>query len=238
MAVIYKITNTINNKVYIGSSKNILARFKAHYNNLASGTHINKHLQASYNKHKKEAFKFEVITNVPETILRRAEQYYINKYKALDPKFGYNKAVANHNTYDGKQKAKKPINKIYYGAYSKEGKLVKVFKSQKEAAKFFNFRKTSGITISCNSDFTKSALGYYWLKLDVTKQCFPKFYKKGSRKGRHRSIKQFSLDGVFIKEWESAVSAAKELKLSSFNITRCLNSNNVYKKFRWYYSAP
>ena len=28
------------------------------------------------------------------------------------------------------------------------------------------------------------------------------------------------------------------LKLSSFNITRCLKLNNTYKNYKWYYSAP
>jgi len=46
------------------------------------------------------------------------------------------------------------------------------------------------------------------------------------------------MDNNFIKKWDSAVEAAKELKLSSFNITRCLKANNIYKNYKWFYSAP
>jgi group I intron endonuclease len=48
---IYKITNKINNKCYIGSSVNILERFKSHRNKLKSNKHINNYFQNAYNKH-------------------------------------------------------------------------------------------------------------------------------------------------------------------------------------------
>ena len=58
---LYKITNKITGKYYIGYSKDIYNRFTRHQNALKSNYHINPKLQHSYNKHTLEAFTFEII---------------------------------------------------------------------------------------------------------------------------------------------------------------------------------
>lgn len=55
---IYCITNTIDGKRYIGSSKNTKQRKYKHFYYLKAGTHPNIHLQSSYNKYGKEVFHF------------------------------------------------------------------------------------------------------------------------------------------------------------------------------------
>ena len=51
---IYCIINKINNKIYIGQSKNLLKRRKEHKKGLKFGTHHNDHLQKAYNNYGKE----------------------------------------------------------------------------------------------------------------------------------------------------------------------------------------
>lgn len=236
-AIIYKITNLLNNKVYIGSTKSWEIRFKAHLSRLNGNYHINKHLQSAWNKYGEENFKFEILREVPENILRRAEQFYINKYQSLNPKYGYNKAIVVSNTWDNQEKTIKVKNTIYFGCYNKKGKLVKVFKTIHDVYEFLGNRSTR-VYEACNSNLTKTADGYYWLRLDVSKDKFKNNIIVKKRKGRHRSIIQNNMNNEFIKEWSSAVEASKELKLSSFNITRCLRTNNTYKNYKWFYSAP
>ena len=86
------------------------------------------------------------------------------------------------------------------------------------------------------NNLSLTAHGYYWIRLDVSKEVFPKTIAVKGRKGRHRAIQQFDLDGNLLNEWSSAVLAAKTLGFSSFNITRCMNKNNQYKGFKWFYS--
>ena len=79
MVGIYKITNTINGKYYIGSSKDIITRLKTHFNRLEKNIHVNPHLQSSYNKYGRQVFKTEVLEECPIEDLITREQYYIDQ---------------------------------------------------------------------------------------------------------------------------------------------------------------
>lgn len=57
----YKIENTSNGKIYVGSSKDIKSRWKSHKTRLRSGYHENDHLQRSWDKYGEESFEFSVI---------------------------------------------------------------------------------------------------------------------------------------------------------------------------------
>lgn len=48
---IYKIINTKNSKIYIGSSVDLFYRIKRHQNDLKRNSHCNDHLQKSWNKY-------------------------------------------------------------------------------------------------------------------------------------------------------------------------------------------
>ncbi|MCA6430323.1 MAG: GIY-YIG nuclease family protein [Cytophagales bacterium] len=63
---LYKITNTVNGKYYIGSSKNIEKRWLCHKSKLSNNNHENVHLQASFNKHGINAFVYEIIKELPK----------------------------------------------------------------------------------------------------------------------------------------------------------------------------
>lgn len=65
MAVIYRITNMINNKYYIGSAESFARREWQHKNDLKRNAHKNPHLQASWNKYGEDAFVFEVLEEIP-----------------------------------------------------------------------------------------------------------------------------------------------------------------------------
>jgi group I intron endonuclease len=94
---IYCIRNTINNKVYIGKSKNIYERIRAHINRLnKNSVDENKYFLRAWSKYGRNSFEYTVLEYVDNTIddyeitLRERELYWIIKYKALDQKYGYN----------------------------------------------------------------------------------------------------------------------------------------------------
>jgi group I intron endonuclease len=81
---IYKITNKINDKYYIGSSDNILGtngRWCEHINGLKANRHENSYLQRSWNKYGSSNFHFTIIEQVPKPNLLIIEQKYLDKAK-------------------------------------------------------------------------------------------------------------------------------------------------------------
>jgi group I intron endonuclease len=80
---IYKITNILNNKIYIGSSKDIQTRWRKHISLLKSTKHSNTHLQNAWIKYGENAFIIEVIEICPlyKQIILEREQYYIDTLK-------------------------------------------------------------------------------------------------------------------------------------------------------------
>ena len=61
MIGVYAIVNTSNQKVYVGSSKNIKKRFLCHASFLRNGKHHCAHLQNSFNLNSPETFQFRIL---------------------------------------------------------------------------------------------------------------------------------------------------------------------------------
>jgi len=83
---IYRIINSVNGNIYIGSSVDLIRRRKQHFIALLNNKHFNNHLQSAYNKYGECNFEFEVIENIDfcedlqEKLLER-EQYYLDLLK-------------------------------------------------------------------------------------------------------------------------------------------------------------
>lgn len=58
---VYQIRNLVSGKFYIGSSSNIYKRWEVHKRRLRNGDHHSPKLQASWNKHGEELFKFDIL---------------------------------------------------------------------------------------------------------------------------------------------------------------------------------
>jgi group I intron endonuclease len=88
---IYKITCLYTNKVYVGSSCNIHIRWKQHQQDLAAKKHINRYLQYSYDNYGDFTYEIlEVLTDTTRQELLIREQYYIDLYRSMHRKHGYN----------------------------------------------------------------------------------------------------------------------------------------------------
>lgn len=76
---IYQIKNILNEKVYIGQSKDCLRRRSTHFTSLRKNKHINIHLQHAWNKHGEQSFVFEILTKCEISELSKYEQSAIDK---------------------------------------------------------------------------------------------------------------------------------------------------------------
>src|ERR1700751_1241615 len=92
MAAIYKITNLINNKIYIGQTKkSIQQRFSSHLHDSKSNL-TNCYIHKAIRKYNKENFKIEVITegDYNKEFLDELEKHYIHLYNSRNRNIGYN----------------------------------------------------------------------------------------------------------------------------------------------------
>lgn len=88
--VVYRITNTVNGKIYIGQTIDPDTRKESHRKHGKYMPHTN-HFYNAVKKHGWEAFRFEEIDTAfsPEE-LNHMETYWIKWFNATDPEVGYN----------------------------------------------------------------------------------------------------------------------------------------------------
>ncbi len=89
---IYKITNKITGKFYIGSTKDIDKRWYDHKRELQLNIHKNPKLQHSWNFYGEDKFEFLILEEIePDQIkLFEREQYYLDTFKPHMRGIGYN----------------------------------------------------------------------------------------------------------------------------------------------------
>jgi group I intron endonuclease len=96
---IYQILNKLNNKRYIGSSKNVSRRLINHRALLKKGNHCNIHLQSAYNKDGLENLEFKLILECRLEDLLFYEESIIKGYQSTNSELGYNFKLPSQPTY-------------------------------------------------------------------------------------------------------------------------------------------
>ena len=167
---IYCIENTINNKKYIGSSKNLYYRICRHTCDLRKNRHKNPILQNSWNKYGELNFKAYIIEYCEESLLEDREEYFINLYGD----FNCAKFIGRRIVYS--EKSRKKLSKsriegfkngtilkyqeIPVLQYDLEGNFIQEFPSIKIACNKINM-SISTLKRHLNGKF-KSAKGFQW----------------------------------------------------------------------------
>lgn len=213
----YKIKNKINNKYYIGVSINPTERYKKHLRELRNNVHHSIRLQNAWNKYKEESFEYEIIeegeySNFLDAVKREIE--LIAKYDSKEN--GYNmtdKISPMHNPEIARKVKKanqgKVDNVLQIDMETKE--VVQIFLSLREAERETGIFRQN-ITKVCNRSGI-SAGGYYWsFEKDYDEFWIPKL------NGKQIPIAILDKNGDFIKVYDSAAQASRELNLDRSNI--------------------
>lgn len=95
MGYVYKITNLIDGKIYIGKSvSNYLHRYKEHLriaNNWEEMQQTHRsHLYSAMYKYGVENFEIGLVEECSDDILSERERHWISKFNSQDPVIGYN----------------------------------------------------------------------------------------------------------------------------------------------------
>lgn len=98
--LIYKATNTVNGKIYIGqTTRTLKKRMSEHKHNAIYNKKKGNHFYSAIRKYGWDAFKWEVIeecNSVEE--MEQAEKKWITHYKSNDREYGYNKSTGGEHS--------------------------------------------------------------------------------------------------------------------------------------------
>lgn len=96
MVGIYKITNLMNSRVYVGQSWGVEGRLRDHMGDCAKNQHHNRWLQEDYNTFGRDAFDLQVLVTVggcTQPILDSLEKCFIQIYESFRKEKGYNRTL-------------------------------------------------------------------------------------------------------------------------------------------------
>ena len=214
---VYRTTNLINGKIYIGqhSTNNLTDGYKG------SGLLISKALK----KYGKTNFQFEIIEfSNSRVYLDQLEKNLIKEHEALNNSIGYNL----HQGGLGGSSYKK-INQ-----YKLDGSYVRTWDAIIIASEELNL---SYKTIqNCVKGIKPSCGGFMWKDYSNNSDCknILPFNDKSKK-----SVSQYSIDGKFIKMWNSLSEAAFALNLNKSSIGNCCRmepSTHQIGGFVWRFS--
>lgn len=234
---IYKIINTKNYKIYIGSSVNYKNRKQEHFRDLFLKKHHSIALQRAYNKYGKEFFKFKIIEYVEnkQNIIKR-EQFYIDKLK---PHYNCCKTAGSPlgRKMTEKQKIENSIRNTgdkNSNSKIKDSDIIKILELRKSKTikEISNIYKVHISTIQrIINKKRKSNISYETNK-------YKKIYSNQVKEKLSNLRKKNKYSGVYILDKETGVYyySVKELAiLLNINTetlrTRFKSKNNTYKNY-------
>lgn len=204
MAYIYKITNLLNNQIYIGlTTRTVDARWKEHCR------HNSQLIDKAIEELGKENFSIETIEECDEDNLDAREQYWISYYDSFNN--GYN------NTLGGRDNNYVMTDKI----------------------NLVLFLWDEGLTVNRIVEQTKlnvETVRSYLNKNGINHDVIQERANKAIGKSKSKPVIEYSIQGDYIKEWNSALDAAEFYNINSKYITAtCRGHQKTYNNRRWKY---
>lgn len=212
--IIYKVTNKLNNKVYIGKTIQSLAKRKArHYESANRNSDTNFH--SALRKYPKDAFLWEIEKQCNnEDELNESEMYFITKYDSY--KSGYNMTIGGSGgiTYKkGDLLYERIKNKLGKWKNGNPGATTEAITKRIES-----FKKVNWISGESHGNY-----GHNHNIGILTGKKNPMF---GKTPANARKIK---INGV---SYDSIKKASLELKMAEATIRkRCLDDKNINYEF-------
>ena len=265
MGYIYKITNTVNGKCYIGvtTETNPNRRWTNHKSHNRQGNGC-PFLMKAFKKYGEESFKFEVLIICFDEDVFKFEPYYIKKYNTLSPN-GYNVATGGktNQTFLGKTHSEE-TRKILSENAKKQNEDPEVRERARRVAIEFNKTHDIGDLMKKSEKWQKALaegrIGGHAKTAEGRKnisEALKKYYKKQKETPNNqinknkdkisetrrikygKKISQYTKEGVFIASFDSIVEAAEKNGLTRRNVQAGVSGySKTAGGFIWKYNEP
>jgi len=251
MGYIYLLTNTFNNKQYVGQTmaKNITERWNT-YRKLVQCS-IGRYLYNAFLKHSVDSFKFQIICVCFDEDCNQYEEDYIKKFNTIVPN-GYNLQSGGNNRRQHPESILKKTmtirNSPNYEQYKKNISIrltgkgnpnfgKKMSDEQKKKISDTIKRKKLSKDFKETSEETKKKISESLKKYFSGNQINNKGVSKLSKR-----VDKYSLDDEYLETYNSLSEAARSLGVTSqINITRCCSDKHTkyktYKGFKWKFNV-
>ena len=240
MFFIYKITNNINNKIYIGSSstcRGYQTRWEEHKKASQSENNqsYNYPLQKAMRKYGIENFSYEIIQKHIKTYEERYQierQYIIYFNSLVNDGYGYNQTLETKCALCDSNLKQNIIEKMSKKCclVDEKNNIIKIFPSVNSAAKYAGCEKgPSNITKVCNGEVNSiNSLIFRWLD-EKNNVIIP----EQKTRNRRRKIVAIPLKNPNQKIiFESVSEASKFFKTDRTSIQRCLDGVKRYSNVK------
>lgn len=237
---IYCIRNIINDKRYVGKSKNITVRFRNHRSDLNRNKHHSIHLNRSWFKYGLQNFVFEIIEECEIEKLKEREIFWVKLYKSDNPRYGYNgdKVDEIENEMTHSEEVCQAIRNSKIGELNYISKLtwekVKEIRerykedniSQDQLAKEFEVSRSAILHVLLNNTWVdKDYIPYYRKRgiWSIGKSCSEETKKKIGNANRGKP----GLCGEKNPNFGKHLSEEQKEKISKARKGKCLGKDNV-----------
>lgn len=232
---IYRIRNLTNDKIYIGSSKDIKRRWAEHKNKLNKNTHANAHLQCSWNKYGEHVFLFEVVMECGENRLIEAEQEFL-KAAFLYPDACYNIAHkaqggAGPHSLETKMKISKARKGKNYGRFGVKHPMYGIKGTENPR---FGMKHSPEAVSKMSMNRKGKTAGENHPMYGKRGRNSPLWGITGSKHHSSKKVLQFDLTGNTIAEFPGQSEAARETGVRQTSISKaCLRKQETAGGFKW-----
>jgi len=219
---VYKHTNLVNGKIYIGITGKKPEKRWSNGNGYWSNRHF-------YNAIKKygwnEGFSHEILeSGLSEEEAKQKEIEYIAKFNSMSPN-GYNLTAGGDGTNGWKmtEEQKKTISLRNKGL--KRSEEVREFLRKRQLGKKASEETRKKLSIvHTGRKHTEESLQ----KMRIAKKAagIPPQATAAAAEWHKKPILQYTLQGEFVREWDSAADASRELSISQRGIYGCIRGKS------------
>lgn len=242
MGYIYRITNLISKKMYIGQTiRDPNTRWCGHKNSIKAGKGC-PILQKAALKDGIENFKFEVLIICFDEDLNTYEKEYIKKYNTLAPN-GYNATEGGEpgGTFSGKKhnEATKKVlsekNRKYYDNLENKKRVAGLVKDGLQKSEKWKkaiaegrigvagkWRTGGKLAEDTKKKISESVKKYFAGDSKENKESRYKNHSEIMTKAIGRKVNQYTVNGEFINTYSTIKDAAKSISMTHGNISSAL----------------